>query len=204
LKGKDNVLPESPESKHNAALAQHYVLIRWGLLTRPKVGAFDRPTGSITKLTKDLYAAGRAIVTRLRPEILDTLGLSKAIEELVNHFNRGNNTCVFTFKSVGDFAELESGLTMAVYRLVQEGLSNVAKHSKATKAGVFLALSASENMLTLKITDNGIGFDPYNVNAGLGLVGMRERVYGFNGEIAMHPGVDGGTEIEAIFPTAAP
>ena len=92
---------------------------------------------------------------------------------------------------------------MAVYRLVQEGLSNVAKHSKATKAGVFLALSGS-NMLTLKITDNGIGFDPDRVSAGLGLVGCVSTFYGYNGEIAMHPGHDGGTEIEAIFPTAAP
>ena len=57
----------------------------------PKTNEIMEPAQSITKLTKDLYAAGRAIVTRLRPEILDTLGLSKAIEELVNHFNRSQN-----------------------------------------------------------------------------------------------------------------
>jgi len=170
---------------------------------RPEHEEIRERAKSIVKLTKDLYAAGRAIVTRLRPEILDTLGLSKAIEEIVNHYHRSSTTCSFSFESVGDFTELDGGLMMAVYRLAQEALSNVVKHAQATHTGVILILSEDREMLTLKIIDNGIGFDPANVQSGLGLVGMRERVYGYNGVIEIRPGSNGGTEIVAVFPTAA-
>jgi two-component system sensor histidine kinase UhpB len=170
---------------------------------RPELEEVKERAQSIVKLTKDLYAAGRAIVTRLRPEILDTLGLSKAIEEIVNHYDRGSNTCTFSFESVGDFTELDGGLTMAVYRLAQEALSNVVKHAQATQTSVSLILSEDQETLKLTIIDNGIGFDPANVQSGLGLVGMRERVYGYNGTIDIRPGGTGGTEIEAVFPTTS-
>ena len=157
---------------------------------------------SILDLTKSLYATGRAIVTRLRPETLDTLGLRGAIEEMVHQFDAGNPACRFKFESAGDFSEVDSNLAMAIYRVIQEALSNVAKHAKATAATISLDLSHAE-ALRLTVRDNGIGFDPKLVSHGLGIVGMRERVYGYNGTIDIRPTGTGGMEIEAIFPIAA-
>jgi len=155
---------------------------------------------SIVSLIKDLYARGRAMVTRLRPEVLDMLGLHGAIDEMVRHYDVIHPACRFEFHSNGDFSTLESGVAIAAYRLTQEALSNVVKHSQASKASVFLVLDHEKNLLQLVISDNGIGFDPETVSSGIGVIGMRERVYGFNGKIEIHSGKDGGTEITARFP----
>jgi len=154
---------------------------------------------SILSMTKALYATGRAIVTRLRPEILDTLGLSGAIEEMVQHYDSSNPTCRFSFESDGDFSNIDSDLAMAAYRLTQEALSNVVKHAKATKAVVTLELPETE-ILRVVIQDNGIGFDVSKVLHGLGIIGMRERAYGYNGSVQVRSESAIGTEIEAIFP----
>lgn len=153
---------------------------------------------SIIKLTLGLYNSGRALVRRLRPEVLDMLGLDGAVEEIVRHYDGARSGCRFTFQANGDFSRLESGVAISAYRIVQEALSNIVKHARATQASVALSLDEAE--LRLRIADNGDGFDPAPAPLGIGMVGMRERVYAFNGRIEIDTGIAAGTRISISMP----
>lgn len=154
---------------------------------------------AIIKLTLGLYNSGRALVRRLRPEVLDMLGLHGAVEEMVRHYDNAHAGCRFSFAADGrdaDFARLESAIGISAYRMIQEALSNVVKHARATQASVTLLLDA--DALHIAVADNGRGYDTGQASAGIGIVGMRERVYAFNGGID----IDGssGTRIAIRLP----
>ena len=82
----------------------------------------------------------------------------------------------------GDFSRLSGELALTAYRLIQEALSNVVKHSAATVSLVRLAMSEDKEVLRIDVTDNGKGFDPHTTESGIGLIGMRERVHGAEGQ----------------------
>ncbi|WP_229260179.1 sensor histidine kinase [Duganella aquatilis] len=153
---------------------------------------------SIIKLTLGLYNSGRQLVRRLRPEVLDMLGLDGAVEEMVRHYDNARSGCRFDLQARGDFSKMESSIAISAYRIVQEALSNVVKHARATHAEVTLALEEGE--LRMQIRDNGGGFDPAQASSGIGLVGMRERVYAFNGRITVETGLAAGTCIHIVMP----
>lgn len=172
----------------------------------PEVDEITRKSQAITKLTLDLYASGRRLVRRLRPEVLDMLGLHGAVEEMIRLYDDGHHECSFEFFSRGDFSRLESDLAISAYRIVQEALSNVIKHSTATRARVSLTLSETDNTLYIEVTDNGAGFDPNNATSktasGIGIIGMRERVYALSGSIVFTSRVGKGTTIAITLPLA--
>jgi len=151
---------------------------------------------SIITLALGLYNSGRTLVRRLRPEVLDMLGLDGAVEEMVRHHDRAG--CRFVFQAEGDFARLESGIGISAYRIMQEALSNIAKHARATQATVALSLDAQG--LRMEIADNGNGFDAAQASPGIGLVGMRERVAAFDGRIEVATAVGAGTRIVIFLP----
>jgi two-component system sensor histidine kinase UhpB len=153
---------------------------------------------SIIKLALGLYNSGRSLVRRLRPEVLDMLGLDGAVEEIVRHYDSARSGCRFDLEAHGDFSQMEKGLAISAYRIVQEALSNVVKHARATRATVTLALG--EGQLRMQITDNGKGFDTAQASTGIGLVGMRERVYALNGSITIDTGLAAGTRINIVMP----
>jgi two-component system sensor histidine kinase UhpB len=148
---------------------------------------------AINKLALGLYNSGRALVRRLRPEVLDMLGLDGAVEELVQHFGSAHQDCRFSFHAEGDFSKLESGLGISAYRIMQEALSNAVKHARASEVSVTLAMRPDG--LRMEVADNGRGFDPEQASNGIGIVGMRERVYAFNGSIRIDSSVGGGTRV---------
>jgi two-component system sensor histidine kinase UhpB len=153
---------------------------------------------SIIKLTLGLYNSGRALVRRLRPEVLDMLGLEGAVEEMVRHYDSARSGCRFALQARGDFSRLEASIAISAYRIVQEALSNIVKHARATQATVSLTLAEGE--LRMQIVDNGVGFDAAQASAGIGLVGMRERVYAATGRIAIETGLTAGTRISIVIP----
>lgn len=155
---------------------------------------------SIITLTSNLYASARNIVRRLRPEVLDMLGLQGAIEEMMHTYDVAHPDCRFEFESIGDFSKLKSDLAIAVYRLVQEALSNVVKHATASRAQVSLLLDKEIGILHVSVTDNGTGFDPVTITPGIGIIGMRERVHAFNGQIDIRSDANNGTEIKIRLP----
>ncbi|MET3135850.1 two-component system sensor histidine kinase UhpB [Undibacterium sp. GrIS 1.2] len=138
---------------------------------------------SINQIARTLYNNGRSLVRRLRPEVLDMLGLEGAVTEMVNSYDSTHTTCTFSCTTKGDFSHLDNATAMSAYRIIQEALSNIIKHADASEAHVLLQLNAQENKVYLQISDDGKGFSEDEVTAGIGLVGMRERVFALEGEI---------------------
>lgn len=153
---------------------------------------------SIIKLALGLYNSGRSLVRRLRPEVLDMLGLEGAVEEMMRHYDSAGSGCRFKLQAQGDFSHMEKNLAISAYRVVQEALSNIVKHARATQASVSLVLE--QGALRMQIADNGKGFDASQASTGIGLVGMRERVYAFNGSIMIDTGLAAGTRINIVMP----
>ena len=115
----------------------------------------------------------RSLAIRLRPGVLDHLGLVEAIEWYTADFEkRYDITCIFEHD---DGPEIRGNIATAAYRISQEALTNVARHASATRAKV--SMSSDNGTLSLAIRDNGQGFDPETLGDadGLGVTNMRER-----------------------------
>ncbi len=134
----------------------------------------------------------RAVAHFLRPVALDDLGLSTALEGFCEEFAQYVNLDVrYEGKETGELPDI---VAVSLYRLVQEALTNVARHADAATAVVTLEQTGS--LLTLAVCDDGRGFDTATQNGqGIGLIGMRERVLALGGEIQIHSQPDRGTEI---------
>lgn len=160
----------------------------------------------IATLTDDLYRRARAIVSQLRPEVIDTLGLAGAIEEMVRRFDEAAASCRFTFQTDGAVPQVDEQVAITAYRVSQEALSNVAKHSNATRCGVALRAATFEDGrsgIRLVVSDDGSGFDPEAVTPrGVGLIGMRERVAALSGLFVLSSSADQGTTVTVELPTA--
>lgn len=146
-----------------------------------------------------LYESTRTVVRRMRPEILDMVGLQGAIDEMVRNYQKSNPTCNFWFVSDGDFSTLPKDFEITVYRLIQEALSNILKYAEATKASVCLKLDDVTGEIHISIIDDGKGFDTKHASEGFGILGMRERVFSFNGKIELLSAIGEGTEIYIHF-----
>lgn len=153
---------------------------------------------AITKLALDLYANGRRLVRRLRPEVLDMLGLHGAVEEMVSHYR--SSGVHFEFESQGDFSRIGNELAISAYRIVQEALSNIMKHSQAGFARVTLTLSDEDGALHIEVQDDGEGFDPAVASEGIGIIGMRERVFALGGSIHVQSRPGEGTLVAITLP----
>ncbi len=169
----------------------------------PAIEQIKQKSQAITKLTLDLYASGRRLVRRLRPEVLDMLGLHGAVEEMMRHYDSGSG-CRFEFHSEGDFSQLENELAISAYRIIQEALSNVMKHSTAKHAQVALTLSGADDMLHIEVADDGGGFDVGSASEGIGIIGMRERVYALHGSISFSSDPESGTVVAIALPLRSP
>ena len=151
---------------------------------------------AIARLSLGLYNSGRTLVRRLRPEMLDMLGLHGALEEMVRQVGSSHAACSFTLYVEDELAGMDGQAAISAYRIVQEALSNIVKHARATAASV--AVARRGGALEIAVTDNGIGFDPARTADGVGLAGMRERVQALGGSFAMDS--TSGTRITITLP----
>lgn len=139
----------------------------------------------------------RAIITDLRPSLLDDLGLVPAIEALIDRRRHEGLNVVSQLSLSEAELSLEAELETTVYRLIQETVTNAVKHAKASIVRVSLA--ESNDRIVLQVTDNGVGFDPEADTPGFGLAGMHERVYLAGGTLEVRSGPE-GTEVWVELP----
>lgn len=154
-----------------------------------------RPVGRIDEifqLIESLFKSVRSIAGSLRPPTLD-LGLIPAIEWLAQDFEtRWNIECALDM-GVRDI-RVDEAFATTVFRIIQESLTNVARHAQARS--VSISLDRLPDRVRLEIQDNGRGFDPAAVDAGrFGLLGMRERVQELGGSLALRTSPESGTQI---------
>jgi signal transduction histidine kinase len=152
----------------------------------PELGA---ATASIDKLIAKL----RDIAAHLRPPVLDHLALPDAIEWLTEDF--GERTGIASTARVQHaFPPVSDDVKLAVFRVCQEALTNVQRHSKATSVSVSLARRNGQLLVTIE--DNGVGFaSGASTSGSLGLLGMRERAESLGGSLAVESEPGEGTSI---------
>jgi signal transduction histidine kinase len=166
-------------------------------LAEPIASAIAQIDGSIANL--------RNLIADLRPAALDALGAGAAIETLVAHL--GSRTNIEIELASLDLA-YERGrspnrhspeIEAALYRITQEALNNVLKHSNATTATV--SVVEDDGAIILTVSDDGAGFDQAQRGTGFGLIGMRERVALVDGRMSVKSVPGDGTIVEVVIPT---
>jgi len=140
----------------------------------------------------------RRLAVELRPSALDDFGLAPALERLVDTYGRQAAVPVHLEIRLGD-ERLPAEVETTLYRMVQEALTNVAKHADATSISILLTRTASS--VRLVVEDDGAGFEPGGArDGGLGLPGMRERVALLDGRLRIESAHGKGTTLVAEVP----
>lgn len=182
-----------------AILADATALLRLSETRFPEARASAQ---AVLEVTHDVMDLLRAMLQRLRPDVLDELGLLPALEELVANWRERNlgESCISRFS--GDLSNLPDELRITPYRVVQECLTNISRHANARRVRVEVGRirgEQGEGSLKIEIEDDGQGFDVASAE-GFGLNGMRERVEGLGGSFIVESVIGQGTRVTAILP----
>jgi signal transduction histidine kinase len=159
----------------------------------------------LTRIAQHLMDMVRSLLRRLRPPGIDELGLVESLKSLIAQWN-GSATQI-QLDVQGDFERVPQTIAVNIYRIVQECLTNAAKHSAATTVKVRLERDGlmqsreTESRIGVTVEDNGMadGFDPSR-SPGMGLLGMRERVAALGGQLLLHARPSSGLVIRASIP----
>jgi PAS domain S-box-containing protein len=144
----------------------------------------------------------RRIASALRPSVLDSLGLVAALEWLVREFER-NTRMRCTLRVFDDRAEPGPERSTAVFRIVQEALTNVARHGNASSVEVTVARDGADLLVAVRDDGCGISAEAAHGSRSLGILGMRERAIASGGELAITAAPGGGTIVTVRVPLGA-
>ena len=158
-------------------------------------------TRIIKTIADDMYGVARGMIRELRPAVLDELGLVPALQQLVDEWNSTHADTFCHLDINGDRSKTAAVVTINIYRIIQESLTNVARHAAAKNVYISLENQQSNNdTLVLKIKDDGKGFDLDKTRKGMGLSGIQERVDSMGGEFQLVTGENKGVNITIILP----
>ncbi|HEX9450246.1 MAG TPA: ATP-binding protein [Burkholderiales bacterium] len=164
----------------------------------------QRSAKSIIEVSGQVYDVVRSLLQRLRPVALDELGLRSAVEYGIEQWRRRHTAVRCNFSAQGDLDGLSEEVNITLYRLVQECLTNVAKHAQATSVTIALARepggAQDGGEVCFSFEDNGCGFDPGRRRQGLGLAGLRERVEALGGNFDLQSVPGQGVRVRASIP----
>jgi two-component system, NarL family, sensor histidine kinase UhpB len=162
--------------------------------------ADDTRVAGMQAMLDDTLASVRRIASDLRPLMLDDLGLNAAIEWLARDASRRIGIPVHTRLPLDEPA-VDQRVATALYRMVQEALTNVARHAQAQSVEV--ALQAQERQLVLTVADDGVGLSEQALQraGSFGLMGLRERAHGLGGTIDVGARRGGGTQLTVRLPS---
>jgi signal transduction histidine kinase len=174
-----------------------------------EMDAGEQPTqqqlGRVADLGRDIAFELRQVCSDLRPHVLDHLDLPAALEGLVRRYSHQYEvllTLDVEEQTGGDHRRLDKHVEVTLYRVIDEAIVNVLRHSDASHANVSLSYSA--NCVELTVRDNGIGFSVeeddllvLSETSHIGIIGMFERIRDLNGRIRISRGASGGTELVA-------
>ena len=152
----------------------------------------------VTTLAREAISSVKRIMERLRPEILDELGLEEAIKFYAEEFGERNGVDInFTFHS-GITLSKDSSHT--IFRIIQESLTNISRHANATR--LYISLNIIENNIVVRVADNGIGIqrDEIESKKSWGIISMRERAQSLGGTFEMYSEPGDGTVIKVVLP----
>jgi len=198
---------QEAERKHlSRELHDHVAQVLTGL--RMELGRIERLSPAVSAavaeckgLVDEIFLTVRSLSLGLRPSMLDDLGLQAALEWHVRDF-MSRYVIKVDLKSAGDFDRLPEAHRTCVYRVVQEALTNCARHAGAHSIAV--DVTTNQRDLQLFIRDDGVGIDPALRGKGLGLIGIHERVKELQGSFVIGPNGAAGTAITVRLPLPTP
>jgi two-component system, NarL family, sensor histidine kinase UhpB len=153
-----------------------------------------------------VYAVVGGLIRELRPVGLDDLGVAAALEHCIGDWRQRLDSTDVRLAIDGDLSRLDGVRSLALYRLVQEAMTNVARHSSARHVDIRIAAlggGPAPERIAVTIVDDGRGADLSKPRAGLGLVGMRERTAAFGGTLAIESERGAGFKLAASIPVGA-
>ena len=154
------------------------------------------------RLLDTAISSVRRIATELRPLILDDLGFGEAVSWQTGEFAKRSGLKIKLDLEAAGLVR-DDALATALFRIVQESLTNIARHANATEVTVRLAVDADNPVLT--VSDDGKGLaDEARHGSGIGLVSMRERATALGGQLTIISSPGGGTTIEVTLPLDLP
>jgi two-component system sensor histidine kinase UhpB len=202
-----NPLSQSPESQNPVSQSP--------VSQNPGKDVLHINAHAIVQAADQLHALTRDLLQQLRPAGLDELGLQACVQALAERWElRHGIECVFLPE--GDLQGLGEALDITLYRMLQEGLNNIARHANAQRA--LLRLQRQADSVQISIEDDGIGLplrrhaaaeateavrNAANQSTGFGLIGMRERIAALGGSLQLLPGSRGGLCLRASLPLMA-
>lgn len=155
-----------------------------------------------------IHGALATLIRELRPTGLDELGLAAALEHCVETWRPRLPSATLQLSIRGDYTGLPESITVTLYRLVQEALTNVAKHAAASQVSVRLdrvgAAATESDSIDVAVVDDGVGAAAGLPTRGLGLIGMRERVMALQGRLTLTSSPGRGFELSAQIPVPPP
>ena len=166
-----------------------------------KLAKISQRTDELLEQVRQATGVARRIQTELRPTILDDLGLLDAISWQIDQFSDNSNIyCTLELDDALKSIKLPANHNVALFRILQEALTNVARHTKASEVNIIIRVEGGG--FIMKIVDNGQGIstDPFSKKGSYGVRGMHERVWAIGGEMEIGPGENGGTIVRVDVP----
>ena len=153
---------------------------------------------AISEVARQMMGIVREMLQRLRPAMLDELGLQPALNELIDAWRMRNRDISISISISNVLSNINETIAITAYRIVQECLTNITKHANAQF--VTIEIDKSDDYLNLLVQDNGHGFDLSQITQGFGLAGMRERVEGLGGIFHLNSDVNSGVSVKVSLP----
>lgn len=163
-----------------------------------RLAAVRESATAISDISKQMMDMVHSMLQRLRPGNLHELGLEIALGELVDAWCQRNRGTSCQLNVDGDFVGVAEPVLVTVYRIVQECLTNISRHARASQVRIDCVREAGR--IRLDIEDDGRGFDDRVTSGGFGLAGMAERVQGLGGEFSLQTGIGAGVRIHVRLP----
>jgi two-component system, NarL family, sensor histidine kinase UhpB len=160
-----------------------------------KTDAVSLHAHGIVQHADHVHGVVRDLIRRLRPVALDTLGLRAALEHFLDEWQQRTPRVAVQVSLEGDLDNLDEQLSLTLFRLVQESLTNIVRHSGAKRVNIEIARHDAE--VIFSITDDGAGANMQEQGTGLGLIGMRERVEMLGGQLRITTAPGHGFSIHA-------
>jgi PAS domain S-box-containing protein len=159
---------------------------------------------TIVSVAAHIYDVVHGIIKQLRPSALDHLGLGETLRGTVASWRERHPELDCELHVEGEIEDLDESVNIAIYRVVQECLTNVVRHAQATRAAVSVCRQRgddSEDAVVVTVSDDGRGLDQQESDASrFGLMGMRERVQAFGGSLEISGETGGGVRVRAMIP----
>ncbi len=157
---------------------------------------------AIQAVSARMYDAVHAMMRRLRPTVLDDLGLVAALQDALRDWRERHPGTELEFSTDGELGDLGEPVNISLYRIVQEALTNVARHAGARRVRIGLSRRGGRGagQVVLDVADDGRGMDPDLPRRGLGLIGMRERVEALHGTLRLETAPGRGLALHVVIP----